>query len=237
MRKPPATHAAGDDEQDDHAHDAPSGTRIRMSPMLRATIVIELTGIRMAVTSGVSWPGEREADAGDVVDDRDGESRARSRVARGGRRREGQAACEHGRPGGRRHTPARGTPCRPTPRCRRRRRQRARVVQAVPSISTRCPVCSSFVTAASLSSGDWRKLHAITKERTPRRRQAGRGRPRAATCRSAESATRRRPRPRDGPSWDAAAVEGRGRPPAPRLTPTHRRRAVRPRPKRTSPIQ
>ena len=49
--------AAGDDEQDDHAH---SGSALRanhrMAPTLTPTMVSELAGIRMAVASGVRCP-------------------------------------------------------------------------------------------------------------------------------------------------------------------------------------
>ena len=34
----------------------PRGGRTRISPTLRPTTVSELTGIRIAVASGVSWP-------------------------------------------------------------------------------------------------------------------------------------------------------------------------------------
>ena len=43
-------------------------------PTLRPTIVSELTGIRIAVASGVSAPGERQRQADGVVDDRDREA-------------------------------------------------------------------------------------------------------------------------------------------------------------------
>lgn len=48
--------AAGRDEEDQHAHAGTRRLRARVPPMLIATIVSELTGIRMAATSGVRAP-------------------------------------------------------------------------------------------------------------------------------------------------------------------------------------
>ena len=48
---------AGHDEEHDHAHAlAPSRPYQRINPTLRPMIVSELTGMKMAVTSGVSHP-------------------------------------------------------------------------------------------------------------------------------------------------------------------------------------
>ena len=71
--------AAGGDEQDDDAHAGSlrRGADQRISPALSATIVSELTGIRMAVASGVSRAGQRQRQPDDVVDDRHGEAERR----------------------------------------------------------------------------------------------------------------------------------------------------------------
>ena len=70
---------AGDDEQDDHAHGRiPRGARTRIRPALRPTIVSELTGISMAVASGVSRPASASVEPDRVVEDRDGEAERRS---------------------------------------------------------------------------------------------------------------------------------------------------------------
>src|SRR6478735_2498471 len=50
-------HRADGNEEHDHAHRLlPRGGRTRISPTLRPTTVSELTGIRMAVASGVRRP-------------------------------------------------------------------------------------------------------------------------------------------------------------------------------------
>ena len=67
--------AAGDDEQDDHAHagSAPRADQ-RMAPTLMPTMVSELAGIRMAVASGVSSPASASDRPADVVGERQREA-------------------------------------------------------------------------------------------------------------------------------------------------------------------